>query len=147
MCSAERARRTSCHPGLVPLRCCLRLCEITPVPLPQVLPLLAQCGLGALVLSTSKSAALYKSLHALLFRDIELPVFIIPSGFASEAVLKVPNTRLCRWRTAICSRSVRPMRQAGVSASASPSLQEPCREPRPRRHRLETGTLEVQPGN
>src|SRR6266853_5356633 len=27
MCSAEHARRTSCHPELVPLRCCLRLCE------------------------------------------------------------------------------------------------------------------------
>src|SRR6267378_2338792 len=64
MCSAEHARRTSCHPDLVPLRCCLRLCETTPVPLPQVLPLLAQCAPGILVLSTSKSGALYKSLHA-----------------------------------------------------------------------------------
>ncbi len=44
----------------------------------QVLSLLAQCAPGSLVLSTSKSAALYKSLHALLFRDIELPVFMIP---------------------------------------------------------------------
>jgi len=83
----------------------------------------------------------------LLFRDIELPVSIIPSGFASEAGLKVSNTRLCRWRTANCSRSVRPARQAGVSAFASPSLQEPRREPRLRQRRLETGTLEVQPGN
>jgi hypothetical protein len=32
---------------------------------------------GSLVLSPSKSAALYKSLHALLFRDIDLLVFII----------------------------------------------------------------------
>src|SRR5712691_10511528 len=75
--SAEHARRTSCHPELVPLRCCLRLCETTPVPLPQVLPLLAQCY-GSLVLSTSKRAALYKFLHALLSRDLKLPVFIVP---------------------------------------------------------------------
>src|SRR6266851_651279 len=33
---------------------------------------------GSLVLSTSKSAALYNSLHALLSKDLELPVFIIP---------------------------------------------------------------------
>jgi hypothetical protein len=33
---------------------------------------------GSLVLSMSKSAALYKPLHALLFGDIELPRFIIP---------------------------------------------------------------------
>src|SRR6266567_6116629 len=46
MCSAEHARRTSCHPKLVPLRCCLRLCETTPVPLVPVLSLLAQCALS-----------------------------------------------------------------------------------------------------
>ena len=33
---------------------------------------------GSLVLSPSKSAALYKSLHALLFRDTGLLIFIIP---------------------------------------------------------------------
>src|SRR5216684_2321545 len=38
---------------------------------------------GSLVLSTSKSAALYNSLHALLSKDLELPVFIIPLRFAS----------------------------------------------------------------
>ena len=42
---------------------------------------------GSLVLSTSKSAALYKFLHALMSRDLELPVFIIPPlcRFASES--------------------------------------------------------------
>ena len=31
---------------------------------------------------------MYKCLHALLFRDVELPEFMIPPGFASEAGLK-----------------------------------------------------------
>src|ERR1700730_12166204 len=44
---------------------------------------------GSLALSTSKSAALYKSLHAPLSRDLELPVFIIPPCFAWQAGLKV----------------------------------------------------------
>ena len=46
VCSAERARRTSCHPELAPLRCCLRLRKTTPAPLAQALSQLAQCGLG-----------------------------------------------------------------------------------------------------
>ena len=47
-----------------------------------------------LVLSSSKSAALYKSRHALLFRDIELAVFMIPPGFAADAGLRASETRL-----------------------------------------------------
>src|SRR5260370_1586627 len=86
MCSAEHARRTSCHPELVPLRCCLRLCETTPVPLVQVLSACAMRS-GSLAFSTSKSAALYKSLRAPLSRDLGLPVFIIPPCFAWQAGL------------------------------------------------------------
>jgi hypothetical protein len=46
---AGRSRKgmaRSCDPELVPLRCCLRLCETTPVPLVRVLSLLAQCAPG-----------------------------------------------------------------------------------------------------
>src|ERR1700693_987287 len=46
MCSAEHATRTRRHPELVPPRCCLRLRKTTPVPLVQVLSLLAQCAPG-----------------------------------------------------------------------------------------------------
>src|SRR5260370_19020946 len=44
--SAERARRTSCHPELASLRYCLRLRKTTPAPLAQALSQLVQCGLG-----------------------------------------------------------------------------------------------------
>src|ERR1700730_9617875 len=50
---------------------------------------------GSLVLSTSKSAALSKSLHALLFRDIELPVFMIPPGLG-EVLLEAKFFRQMR---------------------------------------------------
>jgi hypothetical protein len=90
MYSAKHARRTSCHPELVPLRCCLRLCETTPVPLVQVLSLLAQCAPGVWRYQPQRAQPyLYKSLHAPLSRDLELPVFIIPPCFAWQAGLKV----------------------------------------------------------
>jgi len=44
---------------------------------------------GILVLSTSKSAALYKSLHASRSRDLELPGFIISPRGTSQTGLKV----------------------------------------------------------
>jgi hypothetical protein len=46
MCSAVHATRARRHPELVPLRSCLRLRKTTPVPLVQVLSLLAQCAPG-----------------------------------------------------------------------------------------------------
>src|SRR5258708_12611408 len=111
MCSVEHARRTSRHPEPLPLRCCLRLRETTPVPLVQVPSLLAQMRPGSLVLSTSKSAALYNSLHALLSKDLELPVFIIPLCFASmvyhwiepaTAESVVPFTPVRHWTQPLC---------------------------------------------
>jgi hypothetical protein len=66
---------------------------------------------GSLVLSTSKSAALYNSLHALLSKDLELPVFIIPLCFASmvyhwiepaTAESVVPFTPVRHWTQPLC---------------------------------------------
>src|SRR5712692_10181520 len=81
MCSAEHARRTSYHPELAPLRCCLRLGETTPVLLVQVLSLLAQCAPGVWRYQPQRVRPCTNpsTLCCLeMFRDIELPVFMIP---------------------------------------------------------------------
>src|SRR5258708_19697604 len=65
------------------LRCCLRLRETTPVPLVQVPSLLAQCAPGVWSYQPQRARPCTTPSTALLSKDLELPVFIIPPCFAS----------------------------------------------------------------
>ena len=59
---------------------------------------------GSLVLSTSKSAALYKSLHAPLSGDLELPLVIVPLFHLAGRSESVSNSPECFRRNGLQHR-------------------------------------------
>jgi cytochrome c553 len=94
MCSAEHARRTSCHPKLVPLRCfdvVSGYVKQLPCPCHKCF-LCLRNPLRESSVIIRKERGLLQSFLALLSSDLELPVFIIPPVTLANASACVAST-------------------------------------------------------